>query len=357
MKVLFAPYSSENIYHTLLINALDNNGVEAFPGIESRYQPIFSLSRQIKNNPNIDIIHLLWTHTFFIFPTIYQSIFRFFMFLIDILIIKFYYRKKIVWTIHNKYNHEKKFLPLDKFMTFILIRIVDGIKVECAKAQSVISSMYKIKAEKIEVIPDGNYVDVYPDNITQREAREQLGIKQDAFVFTFLGQIRSYKGVENLINTFKELDLPDSRLIIAGKPISTEYKNHLITLIGASESVMSRLEFIPVSEVQLYMNSADVVVAPYKDILTSSSVWLGMAFAKPMLVPDMGCIMENLECRNNFIYSAGAGLSETLKNAYNTSKTKLIDMGQANFQKAQGFTWDQSACKTIQLYNKVINQK
>jgi glycosyltransferase involved in cell wall biosynthesis len=59
------------------------------------------------------------------------------------------------------------------------------------------------------------------------------------------------------------------------------------------------LRYIPVSEIELYVTAADLIVLPYADILNSGSAILGLSFDRPILVPDIGAMPELRRCVGN----------------------------------------------------------
>ena len=61
---------------------------------------------------------------------------------------------------------------------------------------------------KIAVIPHGHYRGAYADRITREEARARLELPPQAKVVSFVGWVRSYKGVWELYEAFTKLDEP-----------------------------------------------------------------------------------------------------------------------------------------------------
>lgn len=127
--------------------------------------------------------------------------------------------------------------------------------------------------------------------MSRNEARAALGIPQDEFVGAFVGQIRPYKGVAQLIRRFVEAKLTNSTLLVAG---------------DATESMMRELEnaavpgpnvrlcfgFVDRNDIQKYLRAADLVILPYTEILNSGSAILALSFDRPILVPDRGALAE-----------------------------------------------------------------
>jgi beta-1,4-mannosyltransferase len=55
---------------------------------------------------------------------------------------------------------------------------------------------------------------------------------------------------------------------------------------------------------QLFYNAADVVVFPFTDILTSSSVITALGFYCPVIVPALGCLPELVDETLGFLLSS-----------------------------------------------------
>ena len=68
------------------------------------------------------------------------------------------------------------------------------------------------------VIPHGHYRAAYPNDVTRAEARERLGIAPDARVVAFVGQVRAYKNVPELVVAARAL--PDAD-VVARSPATT----------------------------------------------------------------------------------------------------------------------------------------
>jgi glycosyltransferase involved in cell wall biosynthesis len=103
------------------------------------------------------------------------------------------------------------------------------------------------------------------------------------------------------------------------------------------------------------MNAADVFILPYRDILNSGSVHLGISFGLPIVAPQLGCIPEVLAPENEFLYDPAEsdGLIKAIKSALNHQS--LDDIGEANFRRAKKQNWDRTAERLIDVYNSTID--
>jgi len=104
------------------------------------------------------------------------------------------------------------------------------------------------------------------------------------------------------------------------------------------------------------MNAADVIVLPFKDILTSGSVILAMSFGKPIIAPTIGCVPDVLDIEGSFLYNAleKDGLVNAMRRVFNSD---IIKMGNHNFELAKQFEWDKIAKKTYEIYCECLKKK
>lgn len=102
----------------------------------------------------------------------------------------------------------------------------------------------------------------------------------------FFGQVRPYKGVEDLITASREID--DVDLEIAGLPVDATYARSLKALASGDASVRFRLEHLTDQQLDEVIRSADLVVLPYKKMYNSGAVLLALGNGAPVLVPKSG---------------------------------------------------------------------
>lgn len=350
MKVLMLPdYSRANPYQRELVTALGECGVYATLCSFN----IFPLLRAIWVCGKPDVLHLHWTNDFILADGWPKTILKTVRFLIELLVVKTL-GIRIVWTVHNLSNHEKINSSYESFVNRYLIHFYDQVIVHCSVAREAVIQLYHLNdlcANRVHVIPHGNYIDCYENSITRQDARIKLDYEEDAIIFLFLGSIRPYKGIFELIDVFCKIENPKARLLVVGNPSNDITKNELIKRCQNDERIKAVLQYIPEDEIQIYMNAADVAVFPYTDILTSGSVVLAMSFGKAIVVPCIGCISETLDPQNNFLYNPYDvnGLARAMRNVL---LSDLEAMGRCNRINAQNFNWKKIAQMTLDVYSK-----
>ena len=199
----------------------------------------------------------------------------------------------IVWTAHNLRSHEGLYPDVEARLWRALLSQVDGfIALTEAGKELTLTRFPVLRGRPCFVIPHGPYRAVYPDRLSRAEARARLGLPPDARVFVSLGQIRPYKNLPHLIRTFRRLPDADYRLVVAGKPATTELAAALVEAAEGDSRILLTLDFVPEEAVQIYLRAADLVVLPYLEILNSGSSILALSFARPVLVPAQGALLE-----------------------------------------------------------------
>ena len=156
-----------------------------------------------------------------------------------------------------------------------------------------------------------------------------------------------------MIDNFNQLSTDETDLINAGKVWNDSLEQGDLLKQKTSENNCIKFipGFVPNDKIQLYMNACDVVVFPYRDILTSGAVVLAMSFGKACIAPRIGCISEVLDDSGAFLYDPEneKGLSQAIKSSIN-KKYELASMGKYNYQLAEKNNWNYIANLTHQVY-------
>lgn len=261
---------------------------------------------------------------------------------------------RIIWTAHNLGSHEKFYPGLEKLLWKIFTSHIDGFislsKVGISMTLERFPILGKIPGI---VIPHGDYKEVYPNVISREEARRRLKLQEQAKVLLFFGQIRQYKNVPHLIYTFKQLKSPQLVLLIVGKPSSEELKREILNEAWGDARIRLYLEFVADEDVQVFMNAADLVVLPYREILNSGSALLALSFSRPILVPEKGALGElKAEVGREWVYTYQGELTPQVIN----DVIENIGMLQDG-PKLEKFKWENIARATLEFYEGILNTK
>lgn len=261
---------------------------------------------------------------------------------------------KIIWTVHNLNSHERYYPYLEDLFWRVFTSCIDGyISLSKVGLSMALERFPLLRKASGVVIPHGDYCNIYPNFISKQEARRCLGLSKNAKVLVFFGQIREYKNVPHLINTFRQLKIPDLALIVAGKPNSEVLLNTILEEASEDKRIHLYLKFIQDEDVQIYMNAADLVVLPYREILNSGSAILALSFNRPVLVPEKGALSElKTEVGDEWVYLYQGELTPQVL----TDVLEIIDIPRGS-PFLEKYSWRNIACTTFQFYKSVIYNK
>lgn len=340
MRALHLPFDHHNPYQTALASALRATGVEVKHA---------RLGWRIwKSARRAEVVHIHWTHA--LARAAGWKFLLGFPFLVAQLLALRLTKRRIIWTAHNLSNHEQRHRLRDWLTAATVGHLAHAVIVHGDSAQRALVRRFGISQRKTAVIPHGHYIGYYPDEVGRKEARRHLRLPGRARVILFLGHIRPYKGVEELIASFRSIKSEESMLLLAGRPADRALESRLRSLADG-DAVRFEPGFVPNEQIQIFMNAADAVVLPYRDVLTSGAVVLAMSFGKACIAPRLGCIVDTLDERGAFLYdpSDRRGLESALRAAL-AADDQLSAMGRHNFGKASRRSWEQIAAVTAQLY-------
>jgi glycosyltransferase involved in cell wall biosynthesis len=225
---------------------------------------------------------------------------------------------------------------VDRLGQLAAVRLTNAVIVHDASAKEIVRENFKRRRD-LYVIPHPHYIDVYPNSITQAEARRRLGLNAEQTVFAFVGGIRPNKGVNRLVSAFKRLRAPNLRLVIAGKPWPPpEYVENLRDTTAEDGRILLHLGFIPTEDVQVYLNAADVVVLPFRSIFTSGSTILAMSFKRPVVVPALGCLPSLVTPDVGLCYTPPDELDALDAALKQCLELDLVAMGERAYQRVAG---------------------
>lgn len=200
---------------------------------------------------------------------------------------------RLVWTVHNLGSHERRYRRTEAMFWRAFLPLVDGWVALSKDARvAAIGRWPELAAKPSAVIPIGTYAGAHPDDVDMRTARQRLGLGDAARVLVFVGRVKAYKGVPGLVSEFRQVDDGRARLVIAGRIENDDLRAEIELASRGDDRVVVHDGVIPDDELQLFLRAADCVVAPFVDILNSSSVLLALAYDAPVLAPRIGSLPE-----------------------------------------------------------------
>jgi glycosyltransferase involved in cell wall biosynthesis len=225
---------------------------------------------------------------------------------------------KLVWTIHNKMPHNKRYYKKNFLLRKWMARKADILHVHCETAADEMSEFFNIPRKKFVVIPHPKFPAKLIPHAAAAEAINQrfdLNLKGTDSIFLNFGNISTYKGIAEIARIFKTLD-PNKKLIIAG-PVKKGHMHvykELKTIQEDAENICIIPQFISEECVAEFFNAADYAVFNYHDILTSGGVELARSYRKKIILPLTGCLKELEGLPNVIPFKTSEELKDILQN-------------------------------------------
>jgi len=148
--------------------------------------------------------------------------------------------------------------------------------------------------EKIEVIPNGVDLEQFICASNGKKLREELNLPLNDPIVFFVGRFSVRKGIHILMDAFKHVvkEIPNAKLLIAGKGFLKEYLKHKAKANKIAENVKFLGCIFGKALAKFYMAS-DVVVCPSIFAEAFGIVILeAMAAGKPVIATNVGGIPE-----------------------------------------------------------------
>lgn len=207
-----------------------------------------------------------------------------------------------------------------------------------------------LEGARVHTIPHGplDYLTRLPD---EQPLPPELAAVEGP-VILFFGLLRDYKGIDTLLEAFARVD--GAELWIAGMPLMPiEPLRELAA--RASGTVRFIPRFITDPEIPALMRRADVLALPYREIEQSGVLHAGLAFAKPMVLGDVGGFSEVGARGGARLVAPGdaPALAAELNDLIADPESRAqLSAGAARAVEGE-YGWDAIAARTLDLYRSL----
>jgi glycosyltransferase involved in cell wall biosynthesis len=334
----------KNPYGLLLMRSLRERGIHVIPML---YRHLFALPA-LQGVP--DVVHFQFVHPYIVAgerpDSVWRAVIKGTLFIAQVAFLRLL-GSRIIYTVHDLNNHERRVSGVERFFTLLFTRLTHVLVTHGRAAAEAVIERYHLQRapEKVAVTFHPVFSDAYPDVLSREQARRSLGIGDDVLMLLSIGQLRAYKGLPDVMREFRALQHEQpSELWIAGEAVDASLAEELRIAANMAPDVHLLPTFQSPEAVEQLCKACDVVVLPYRAILTSGAAILAMGFGRPCVAPRLGCLVDVLDADGAFLYDPAdpRGLHDALQRALQ-SREQLEAMGAHNKRRVAGWSWPAAA--------------
>ncbi|KSA14307.1 glycosyltransferase [Maribacter dokdonensis] len=198
----------------------------------------------------------------------------------------------LILTAHNVLPHNSGEIYFKSYAK--IYHTVNTIIVHAENTKQELIEKFSISSNKIVVIPHGvldlsNEIDHEFVRVKVTETRKELKIK-NKIVFSVLGGLNEYKGINLIVDTWKDKTLSENKniqLLIAGSG-SVEKVSEL----AKTDNVHIENRYLTDVEFLAFLRISDFVLLPYKAISQSGVLLSALSEHKRVIVTDVGGLKD-----------------------------------------------------------------
>lgn len=194
----------------------------------------------------------------------------------------------VVWTVHNLRPHDLKLhlKPLWSFYLSQLCELTDGFVTLSPSTVDVVRRNIRGLRHKPAIYAWHPPYPYRPAPQPRPELRQKLQINPDSYLFGFLGLLRPYKGIEELIAAFRAISGGGYALVIAGEAIPPSYVRKIRRRIDGDARIRLDARGLTDDEYSSIGGAADALVFPFRNILHSGSLVHAVSQRNVALTPE-----------------------------------------------------------------------
>jgi beta-1,4-mannosyltransferase len=196
--------------------------------------------------------------------------------------------------------HDTAYPALDRALRKAVVARADIVHVLSAGTVEAAAPIYEIPDDKVLHVPHPAYLGAYPATISEADARRHYRFAADDIVYGFVGNIRPYKGLDDLLEAFESItatsrsDGRRRRLLIAGAPLADTEVLDALERAKRNTDIVVDARRLPADELVRAIRATDVIVLPHRQTLNSGALLLALSFGRPVIAASFPGVTETV---------------------------------------------------------------
>jgi glycogen(starch) synthase len=226
--------------------------------------------------------------------------------------------------------------------------------------RDVLVRRYRVREERIDIVPGGVQADMFNTGLSRREARERLSWPKDRLILLTVRRLARRMGLENFIEAVDQLRSKEPAIlaVLAGTgPLSRE----LVTLVEQKnlQEHVKLAGFVPDADLPLAYRAADLSVVPSIALEGFGLIVLeSLAAGTPVIVTPVGGLPEVVRGLSKDLILEGSSPAQIAEGlaARLGARSKLPSDAACQSYAKDNFDWPVIAKKVKGVYERCLQR-
>jgi len=149
------------------------------------------------------------------------------------------------------------------FMERIIYKLSDQLVVPSVLIRDYLCRNYDVREDSVLVVSNGANPE-FSRPMDKTECRNQLGLPSYGHYLVFVGSLKKWHGIDQLVPLMPALvaDIPGLHLLIVGDGEKKDDLERRVAKMGMSQNIILAGR-VPFEQVPVYINAGDICLAPY----------------------------------------------------------------------------------------------
>ncbi|WP_197054315.1 glycosyltransferase [Sphingomonas sp. 37zxx] len=204
---------------------------------------------------------------------------------------------QIIWIVHNSHNHDSVRPEVERIFMWFVVSLITGA-VFLTEGSRPIGYGWHPKLARLPyvIMPHPVYGDAYPRSPERTEARVRFGIASNRLTLGLVGDLKSYKGVDGILNAVEKMQGCDVDVLLAGavseRGLAARIENVVERSASTGRSVTHVNHRLDDEELIAALAALDLLVLPYSCGENSGMAILAAEHGTPILARSNPSIDE-----------------------------------------------------------------